>query len=63
MKVRPIQFTPASEEQRREIEVYAQVKGFRNAAALALFATINYMTRNGYTAAQKAKVDELLGKP
>lgn len=63
IKPRPIQFTPASSRERREMEIFAELKGFKTASALAHFATVNYMTRTGYTAAQQARVEELLKEP
>lgn len=60
MSVRPIQYTPKSEEYRAEIVAYAQAKGFRSASDFSLFAVENYMSRVGLTDRQAKKVEEAL---
>lgn len=60
MSVRPIQYTPRSEEYRAEIVAYAQAKGFRSASDFSLFAVENYMSRVGLTDRQAKKVEEAL---
>lgn len=54
-----ISFRPTSEAQKEDIELYAEIKGFKDASAFALYATVTMMTKNALTGTQKARVEEL----
>lgn len=56
MSVKPIQFTPTSQEQRDDIEAYARAKGHKNGSAFALYACVQMMMKYPLSVAQKAKV-------
>ena len=56
MSVKPIQFTPTSQEQRDDIEAYAIAKGHKNASAFALYACVQMMMKYPLSEAQKARV-------
>jgi hypothetical protein len=56
----PIKFRPTSEAQHHEITAYAQVKGFKNASAFALYACITMMSKNPLTPTQKAKAESMV---
>jgi hypothetical protein len=62
-KKRSIRVIPDSEEQRRYLEAWARVRGFKNAAALGLFLLVDYTAKNPLGRAQDARLKDMLKAP
>jgi len=62
MSGKRIQFRTTSCEQYRQLQVYAEIKGFKDLPSYALYAAVTMMSKNPLTEAQKAKADKLLAE-
>lgn len=59
---KPISFS-VPEDDRQEIQHYAEAKGFKTASAFSCYATYSQMKKNPLTAAEREKIDRKYGHP
>lgn len=59
---RRVEFRATSDDQYDELKVYAQLKGFKDLSAFALYSCVQMMAKNGYTEAQKPQAMKLLAE-
>lgn len=57
-----IEFRTTSLDQGDDLVAYAEVKGFKNVSAYALYAAVTMMGKNPLTDAQREKADKIIAE-